>query len=190
MTIEKATANAEEVFALFQQYGSADYIGEKVSQTEHAFQAAELAERDYYEDEVVLAALFHDIGHLIEFVQPAERMEEHGVVNHEKLGADYLREKGFSDKIARLVESHVAAKRYLTYKIPGYYNQLSDASKFTLEQQGGRMDETEAELFEQDDLHQLFIRLREWDDKAKTENLPLPGMEKYRQMAIKHLVNH
>lgn len=189
MTQEKATQVTDELFGLFEQFGNADYIGEKISQIEHAFQAAELAEIEEYEDAVVLAALFHDIGHLCEFIMPAADMGGHGAVNHEKLGADYLRDRGFSEKTARLVESHVAAKRYLTYKFPEYYSKLSDASKFTLEQQGGMMNETEAELFEQDDLHLLYIKLREWDDKAKVEQQPLPEATKYRQMCIRHLVN-
>jgi 2-amino-1-hydroxyethylphosphonate dioxygenase (glycine-forming) len=187
MTTEKATAVANEVFALFEQFGEMDYIGEKVSQLEHASQAAQLAGAEGYEAEVILAALLHDIGHLCEFIMPADKMNEFGMVDHEKIGADYLREKGFPEKIARLVESHVAAKRYLTFKNPEYYSRLSEASKYTLQEQGGPMNETEAELFEQDSLHQLFIKLREWDDKAKMEHQPLPPLDYYKQLLIQHL---
>jgi len=188
MTQQKATETVNEVFSLFDQFGNMDYIGENISQQEHAFQSAQLAEADGFNDEVMLAALFHDIGHLCEFIMPAGKMENHGTVDHESLGANYLRERGFSEKIARLVESHVVAKRYLTYKNPEYYSKLSEASKFTLEQQGGKMNETEAELFEQDHLHKLFIKLREWDDRAKVEHLPLPDIDRYKKIAVKHLL--
>ncbi|MEI9955493.1 MAG: HDIG domain-containing metalloprotein [Ferruginibacter sp.] len=70
------------------------------------------------DDEVVLAAFFHDIGHLYEFAFPEEavqHMDAVGVAEHENLGAAYLLSKGFSEKIAKLVQSHVPAKRYLTY---------------------------------------------------------------------------
>jgi putative nucleotidyltransferase with HDIG domain len=167
-----------------------DYIGEKVSQLEHACQAAQLAGAEGYDADVILAALFHDIGHLCEFIMPVHKMNEFGIIDHEKLGAGYLREKGFSEKIARLVESHVAAKRYLTYKNPDYFNRLSDASKYTLQQQGGPMNETEAELFEQDSLHHLFIKLREWDDKAKLEQQPIPALDFYKRLATQHLQNN
>ena len=50
--------------------------------------------------------------------------------------ADYLRDKGFSERIASLVQSHVVAKRYLAYKYPEYYNQLSTAGKAALEFEG------------------------------------------------------
>ena len=187
MSKDQAQAIASEIFSLYEQYGAADYIGEPVSQIEHMCQAAQLAEAEGYDDEIILAAFFHDIGHLCEHILPVKFMDNYGVADHESLGADFLKEKGFSDKIAKLVASHVAAKRYLTYKFPGYYNKLSEASKMTLEKQGGRMTSEEAILFEIDPLHDLYIKIREWDDKAKIEHQPLPLLHKYKEMALAHL---
>jgi hypothetical protein len=59
------------------------------------------------------------------------------VVSHERLGAEYLRRAGFGERMARLVEYHVEAKRYLTLRKPGYYDRLSEASRRTLGYQGG-----------------------------------------------------
>ncbi len=187
MTKEKATEIAEEIFALYEKHGAEDYIGEPVSQLEHMVQAAELAEAEGYDHEVVLAAFFHDIGHLAEHVMPVEKMEGAGVVDHEKLGANYLKEKGFSEKICSLVQSHVQAKRYLTYKFPEYYQNLSPASRVTLTHQGGAMNATEAAIFEEDDFHPLYLKLRAWDDQAKDQNKKSGRTEKYRLMAIAHL---
>jgi phosphonate degradation associated HDIG domain protein len=170
-------------------YGEQDYIGEPVSQLQHMLQAAALAEEAGQEEEVVLAAFFHDIGHLVEAVQPVEKMDNVGVMDHEKLGAAYLRAKGFSDRLCRLVQSHVAAKRYLTSTSPAYYDRLSDASKQTLLHQGGRMSAAEAEEFERDPDHTLFIRLRDWDDKAKETSKVAPSLERYRAMAQRHLLS-
>src|SRR5262249_42705538 len=114
-------------------------------------------------------------------------MNEYGVADHEKLGADYLRGKGFSETIASLVENHVQAKRYLTYHHPEYYEQLSEASKKTLEFQGGRMTLEEAMRFETDPLFDLHIKLRRWDEKAKQQHQELPALEKYASLAIHHL---
>lgn len=58
-----------------------------------------------------------------------------GVTGHEKIGAEYLLQLGFSKKVAALVESHVPVKRYLTGKYPEYYNSLSAASKLSLKYQ-------------------------------------------------------
>lgn len=187
MTKEKAQSAVDEVFSLYEKYGADDYIGEPVSQIEHMCQAAQLAEEEGYDHEIILAAFFHDIGHLCEHIMTVGHMDSYGVIDHEKLGSDYLKEKGFSDKITRLVQSHVAAKRYLTHKIPFYYNKLSPASKITLEKQGGRMTVEEAREFESDPLHHLFIKIREWDDRAKEEHIPLPSLDKYKSMAIRHL---
>jgi len=179
-----------EIFLLYDEHGHDDYIGEKVSQIEHMTQAAQLAESEKYDDEVVLAAFFHDIGHLCEYIMTVKRMEDCGVVDHEELGADYLLAKGFSKKIAQLVKSHVQAKRYLAFKKPEYYNILSEASKKTLEFQGGIMTEAEALQFEKDPLHELYIKMRMWDDQAKIQNIAIPSLDKYKKMAFKHLMNN
>ena len=56
----------DEILSLYKMYGNQDYIGEPVSQIEHMCQCAQLAEKEKYDNEVVLAAFFHDIGHLCE----------------------------------------------------------------------------------------------------------------------------
>jgi phosphonate degradation associated HDIG domain protein len=177
----------EEIFSLYQQHGSEDYIGEKVSQIEHMTQAAVLAETEGYEEDVILAAFFHDIGHLCQYMMPVEKMGDCGVVDHENLGYQYLLQKGFTEKVAKMVRSHVEAKRYLTYKEPAYYNDLSEASKKTLELQGGIMTKEEALAFEEDPLHEVYVQLRRWDDKAKVQHIPIPSLDKYKQMATRHL---
>lgn len=178
-----------DVFALFEQHGRADYIGEAISQLEHACQAAQMAEAEGFDVEVVLAALFHDIGHLCALQDDHTQMDGYGAMEHEKLGADYLRSRGFSPKITRLVESHVAAKRYLCFADSHYFAQLSEASKKTLRFQGGPMTEEEAKTFEADPLFQTIIRMRTWDERAKEVNVPLPDMEWYKKMASAHLMH-
>lgn len=177
----------EDIFNLYTKYGSADYIGEPVSQLEHMCQAAMLAEKETGDPELILAAFFHDIGHLFEFIFPVENMEGVGVCDHEKLAFDYLKEKGFSDRICKLVKSHVDTKRFLTYRYPEYYDKLSDASKTTLKHQGGVMSASEALAFESDPLFAEYIQLREWDDRAKELNIEIPNLDYYKKMAFDHL---
>ena len=188
MTQEKAQIAVEEVFSLYEKFVSEDYIGEPVSQIEHMCQAAQLAEDEGYDNEVILGAFFHDIGHLCEHIMHTEQMDGYGVVDHEKLGREFLQSKGFSSKISTLVESHVLAKRFLTFKYPEYYEKLSEASRQTLVMQGGVMSQEEAATFEADEFHPLYIKLREWDDKAKEINSPLPSLEKYKLIALNHLL--
>ncbi len=153
-------------------------------------QCAQLAEAAGADEETILAAFFHDIGHLCEFAFPDktfQHMDSCGIVDHEKLGAAYLTSKGFSTRIANLVQSHVDAKRYLTYCDPTYYQLLSEASKKTLSYQGGPMEPEEAKMFKENILLNQMLAIRHWDDQAKCINFPLPDMQKYATMMVKHL---
>ncbi|OYU55754.1 MAG: phosphohydrolase [Chitinophagaceae bacterium BSSC1] len=186
--MELVKSNIALIISLYEKYGNADYIGEPVSQLEHMCQSAQLAEAEGYSEEVILAAFFHDIGHLCEHFMPVAYMGGYGVVDHEKLGADFLRQKGFSERVCKLVQSHVEAKRYLTFKFPDYYDQLSEASRRTLEFQGGVMSVEEALLFEEDPDAELILALRKWDEAAKLESIPLPDLSKYAAMMERHLI--
>ncbi|UZE28837.1 phosphonate degradation HD-domain oxygenase [Pseudomonas asplenii] len=179
----------DEVFGLYRQFGSADYIGEPVSQLEHMSQAAQRAMAEGCDDEVVLAAFFHDIGHICPRPESAgESMGGYGVVSHERLGADYLRRLGFSERLAWLVEYHVQAKRYLTRVEPGYYERLSEASRRTLEYQGGMMTRQEAADFAQNPLCDLSLRMRQWDEQAKQVHIPVIDLQLLRNKA-QHLLS-
>lgn len=179
----------EEIFDLYKKYGHADYIGEPVSQLEHMSQAAQLAIDSHCDDEVILAAFFHDIGHICVSRNNANDMGGFGTKSHEKIGADFLRGKGFSERLSQLVENHVQAKRYLTYKDPHYYNELSEASKKTLEFQGGKMTAKEANAFESNPLFEASIQLRKWDELAKETNVPIVDLEKIKAKALNALAS-
>lgn len=180
----------DEVFALYEAHGNDDYIGEPVSQLEHMSQAANLALAEGYDDEVVLAAFFHDIGHLCAAGSAVESMDGMGNVNHEQIGADYLLAHGFSTRVAKLVNGHVIAKRYLTYKYPEYFDKLSTASRVTLGFQGGPMNALEAAAFETDPDLDIIIRMRFWDDEAKLTEIPVDNINQLKAIAIAHLSNH
>jgi len=178
--IDKIT---DEIFELYEKYGQADYIGEPVSQLEHMSQTAQLAIQEGYDDEVVLAAFFHDIGHICVQSRAENSMDGYGTRRHEQIGADFLRNKEFPDKMAKLVEYHVQAKRYLTFKFPHYYDSLSEASKHTLEFQGGKMSPPEALTFEQDPLFETSIAMRKWDELAKEVGVPIISLAELKVRA-------
>ncbi len=181
---EVATA-VDTVIEILVAAEAAEYIGEPVSQLEHGLQAAALAQRAGQPTTVVLAALLHDIGHLIDPSAPA--MDGLGVVDHEGLGAHFLRQLGFSDDVCHLVRSHVQGKRYLCYRKAGYYDALSPASRGTLEWQGGPMDGDEARAFEADPWFETILRMRVFDDRAKSTEASVPPLESYRPLIEAHL---
>lgn len=175
------------LFSFYEKHGNEDYIGEPVSQLEHMCQSAQLAEAQGHDEEVILAAFFHDLGHLLTQEQPTESMGGFGVKRHEQIGADFLRTLGFSENMARLVENHVQAKRYLTFRFPEYFQKLSEASKQTLVYQGGPMDEAEAIAFEQDPLFAVSLKMRTWDEEAKLTEVALPDLSYYKDMSARAL---
>jgi 2-amino-1-hydroxyethylphosphonate dioxygenase (glycine-forming) len=158
-----------------------EYFGEPVTQLDHALQCAQLARDAEADDETVLAALLHDIGHLI-----AEGGAT-GAPDHDQAGAGYLRQLGFSDRVVELIAGHVQAKRYLTAMNPDYHARLSEASKQTLALQGGPMSQAEAQAFERDSMFVDKLRLRAWDEKAKAPNWAGDGLAGYRVLIERHL---
>ena len=158
-----------------------EYFGEAVTQLEHALQCAHLAREAGADEEMVTAALLHDIGHLI-----AEGGEI-GTPDHDRAGAAYLSQVGFGERVVQLVSGHVEAKRYLTATNPDYCDRLSEASKQTLAQQGGPMSQAEAEAFEADPLFVEKLRLRSWDERAKMPGWTGDGLSYYRPILERHL---
>jgi phosphonate degradation associated HDIG domain protein len=177
----------EEIREIFLSQGDEEYYGEPVSQYEHAAQSAILAEKSGFDNEVQIAAFLHDIGHLLPASSEEELMAHYGRKDHEGVAADWLRERGFSEKIAVLIENHVNAKRYLCYANPAYYNNLSEASKQTLEFQGGKMEKEEAEAFENNPYFDVIIRMRRWDEAAKVEHQPLPDLDHFLKICEDYL---
>jgi [1-hydroxy-2-(trimethylamino)ethyl]phosphonate dioxygenase len=79
----------DDIMALFNRRGAAAYHGEAVSQTQHALQAAELAEQEGAPDHLVVAALLHDIGHLLDGQD--EDLAHRGLDGrHEEAGCSWL----------------------------------------------------------------------------------------------------
>jgi phosphonate degradation associated HDIG domain protein len=167
------------IASLFAQSGHDAYFGEPVTQLEHALQAAQLAEQAGADRETVVAAFLHDIGHLLPEEEGHAYMDGYGTVDHERLGADFLRQRGFSEKVAQLIENHVNAKRYLVAKSMNYFERLSEASLRTLEFQGGPMTADEATRFEQHPYFNEILQMRRWDEQAKIPGLPTPDLAHY-----------
>ena len=166
-----------EALNLLKKYGDNGYIGEDVTQLQHAFQCAMFAEDDSDVDnknDFILGCLFHDIGHLLCYDNPEmEKMSDLGVMNHEKVGADYLRSLGYNENVCELVENHINTKRYLISTDPNYYNNLSEASKQTFEYQGGKLSNEEINSFKQNKLFKYHLKLRTYDDQAKSTEYDL-----------------
>lgn len=187
-TSSEILKTVEEVMTVLQTGASLDYIGEPVSQLEHALQCAQKACDAGADQETIIAALLHDIGHICD-TTPVDQMGDYGVLSHEKIGAQFVLNRGFSHKVAELINGHVQAKRYFIYKDPDYYQALSPASIQTLAYQGGGMCEEEAKAFERDPLFKEKLQIRRWDEAAKIVGAPTAPLNFYEDLLINHLEN-
>jgi len=161
----------------FAARGATAYFGECVSMREHALQTAHFARRDAASPELVLAALLHDVGHLLENA-PDDLDEWTDDACHESIGSAWLATR-FPPAVVEPVRLHVAAKRYLCATDPGYRNKLSPASVITLGLQGGPMTTGEIAAFETEPYHRDAVQLRQWDDTAKIVGLITPQIADY-----------
>jgi len=169
----------DHLFALFREKGNGAYFGEAVTETEHALQAAQLAEQSGATPQLIAAALLHDVGHLLH--GQAEDIAERGIdARHEEAGAAWLA-RHFGPEVVDPVRLHVAAKRYLCAVEPDYHSMLSEASRRSLHLQGGPMTADEVRRFEQEPHFRAAVAIRRWDDAAKVAGLVVPGLEHYRR---------
>lgn len=144
---------------------------EAVDLLDHAVQcAAELATRRPDDIELQIAGLIHDIGHQL---RPGDDAA------HGRVGADAVRGL-LGERVARLVEYHVPAKRYLVSVDAGYASVLSSMSIHTLGNQGGAMSPDEIAAFEAlpDAMDAVLLRLA--DDAAKVPRRAVPVLESWR----------
>lgn len=169
---------ADQLLTLLAAEGHNVYFGEEVTELEHALQTAFLAESSGAGEEQVVAALLHDIGHLLHRL-PEDIADRGFDGRHEEAGAVLLAVH-FGPAVAEPVRLHVAAKRYLCGADAGYAAGLSAASRRSLELQGGPFTVEEKRAFEENPWCPRALALRRWDDAAKIPGRAVPGLDHYR----------
>jgi phosphonate degradation associated HDIG domain protein len=168
---------AAEILAIYAARGAGAYFGERVSMTEHALQTAYFAQQANAPESLIVAALLHDIGHLLAQV-PDDIGDWTADAHHEAIGARWLAQR-FPPGISEPVRLHVAAKRYLCATDARYFAKLSPASVHTLKLQGGAMSAPEVAQFESERYFTAAVRVRRWDDAGKVAGLKTPQLAAY-----------
>lgn len=171
----------DDIERLYAERGHEQYTGEPVTQLEHALQCAALAEAEGADDELVTAALLHDLGHLLHDMPGTPSMEGIDDV-HQYRVVPFLRGL-FAQSLIDAISRHVDAKRYLCATRAGYYEALSNDSKRSLQLQGGIFSREQAEQFIAEPGAEGAVRLRIWDDQAKQAGLATPTLSHFLQRA-------
>ena len=101
----------DDIEPLFAAKGDRMYAGEPVTQLQHALQSAQLAEQSGADAALIVAALLHDLGHMVN--DQGETPTLRGIDDrHEYVALPFLRAL-FDDAVLQPIRLHVDAKRYL-----------------------------------------------------------------------------
>ncbi len=168
----------DQIIERLRRGAAAEYGSDGVTQLEHALQCAALAEAADAEPRLIVAALLHDIGHLVHDLgrDPARR----GIDDrHEVRGREWLG-KWFAEDVTGPVRLHVDAKRYLCATDPDYFAILSPASVRSLALQDGPFPTALAEGFIGLPHAKAAVQLRRWDEGAKIPGRATPDLEHFR----------
>ena len=149
----------------------------RVTQTSHGLQTALLAEAEGASPALIVAALLHDVGRII---NPRDRaLTDSGKdAKHEEVGRKYL-EPWFGPEVTMPIKWHVAAKRYLVATDPAYAGRISPGSTRSLTGQGGLLTPEEAAAFLRQPYAAEGVRLRRWDDRAKRVDAETPPFDHF-----------
>lgn len=180
------TLSISDIINLFDTWGG-DTYSESVSQVAHAEQCAALARKAGSDDHLVVAALLHDVGHLLVLENTGGQSQLDTDDEHEATGARYIAQL-FGPRVAAPIALHVAAKRYLCAVESGYFDVLSPASVESLRIQGGPMPSDEATRFERMPHFASAVALRRWDDESKVRELEVAPFLSYIPM-MEQLIN-
>jgi phosphonate degradation associated HDIG domain protein len=167
----------DRIAALFRDKGDREYAGEPVSQLEHALQSAALADAEGASEELVAAALLHDLGHLVNDL--GETPTARGLDDGHQYAALKLLRGALPPSVLEPIRLHVDAKRYLCATDPDYLALLSPDSVRSLALQGGVFDAEAARRFDAQPFAADAVRVRLWDDRAKAAGAATPPLAHY-----------
>ncbi|MFB4393167.1 MULTISPECIES: HD domain-containing protein [unclassified Pseudomonas] len=129
---------------------------------EHSLWSAHQALTEGCAGELIVAALFHDIGHYLCTGDPEMTSYEKDC-HHADMGAQWL-SRWFPLSVCSPIQLHVDAKRYLIATDENYIEKLNPGSLSSLDSQGGGMTSEEILEFQNKPYHNDALSIRRFDD--------------------------
>jgi phosphonate degradation associated HDIG domain protein len=170
-----------DIAQVFAERGGEQYSGEPVTQLEHALQSALQAQQEGADDELVTAALLHDLGHLLHDLGDTPTLKNVDDL-HQYRALPFLRGL-FGTGVTQPIRLHVDAKRYLCATRSDYQAALTEDSKRSLLLQGGIFNPQQVDAFLAQPGAAEAVRVRVWDDLAKREGLATPPLSHFLERA-------
>ena len=177
-----APVSIDSILAMYSTWGNETY-DEDITQLAHALQCAALAHHEGSSEELIAAALLHDIGHLFE-IERNNGPDYTTNLQHELTGSEYLSEL-FPPAVTAPIAMHVEAKRYLAANEAGYFDGLSRGSQRSLDVQGGPFTAAESARFMGLEGSADAVKLRRWDDFGKVIGLDVPDFDTWIPLLLR-----
>lgn len=185
--LSKAELITNEIFRLFEGRGNAiSHDGRKEPIAVHMIQCGMLAMEHLSDLPVIIGALLHDIGHLLKPDVDTGTTAAFKL-NHEVLGAEYLRRNGFSDRVCAMVAQQTQARRYLATTDTAYLARLTPASLQMLYGNGGPMTADETAAFEKHPYFGDIVNVCYWDEEVKNKRTVLLPLACFAKILVDHL---
>lgn len=168
----------DDLVDLYATRGFETFEGDRITtQTSHGLQTASLAEAEGAPAAMIVAALLHDIGRII---NPKDReiTDRGGDAKHEVVAQKFLNPY-FGPEVTMPIRWHFAAKRYLVATDPAYAGKVSPGSARSLAGQGGVFGDDAARAFIAQPYAREGVALRRWDDRAKSPDARTPGFDHF-----------
>jgi phosphonate degradation associated HDIG domain protein len=175
-------ASIDSILSIYSTWGNETY-DEDITQLAHALQCAALAHHERSSEELIAAALLHDIGHLFE-IERNNGPDYTTNLRHELTGSDYLSEL-FPPAVTAPIAMHVEAKRYLAANEAGYFDGLSRGSQRSLDVQGGPFTAAESARFMGLEGSADAVKLRRWDDFGKVIGFEVPNFDTWIPLLLR-----
>ena len=177
-----APVSIDSILSMYNTWGNETY-DEDITQLAHALQCAALAHHEGSSEELIAAALLHDIGHLFE-IERNNGPDYTTNLRHELTGSDYLSEL-FPLAVTAPIAMHIEAKRYLAANEAGHFDRLSRGSQRSLDVQGGPFTAAESARFMGLAGSADAVKLRRWDDFGKVIGLDVPDFDTWIPLLLR-----